>query len=141
MVPGADRMLLASEEMYRRYVACNYKLPDTEDPRLTRLGRVLRRTSLDELPQLWNVLRGEMSLVGPRPVVPDEVREYGEYARLLLRVKPGLTGAWQVSGRSAVGYPERARLDLAYVAGRSLADDLRILARTIPAVLGRRGAV
>jgi exopolysaccharide production protein ExoY len=141
MVPDADGILRTSDEMHRRYVACNYKLPEAEDPRITRLGRFLRRTSLDELPQLWNVLRGDMSLVGPRPVVPEEVREYGDYARLLLRVKPGLTGAWQVSGRSAVGYPERAHLDLYYVAARALSDDLRILARTLPAVLRRRGAV
>src|SRR5207344_35276 len=91
----------------------------TNDPRITPIGHFLRKTSLDELPQLWNVLRGDMSLVGPRPVVPDEVAMYGEYGRMLLRTKPGLTGEWQVTGRSMIPYPERARLDLEYVATRS----------------------
>jgi lipopolysaccharide/colanic/teichoic acid biosynthesis glycosyltransferase len=141
MVADADGLLRASPEVYRRYVECNYKLPEEEDPRITPLGRMLRRTSLDELPQLWNVLRGDMSLVGPRPVVPDEVAMYGDYGRMLLRVKPGLTGAWQVTGRSMIPYPERARIDLQYVAQRSLRDDLGILLRTLPAVLRRRGAL
>jgi exopolysaccharide production protein ExoY len=141
MVVDADRMLRESTELYQRYVASNYKLTDAADGRITPLGRWLRRTSLDELPQLVNVLRGEMSLVGPRPVVPEEVVEYGDYGRMLVRVKPGLTGAWQVNGRSAVGYPERAQIDLRYVAERSLAQDLGILLRTLPAVVLRRGAL
>jgi len=141
MVPDAERVLRASPEVYRRYVDFNFKLPEDEDPRITPLGRFLRKTSLDELAQLWNVLRGDMALVGPRPVVPDEVAMYGEYSRMLLRTKPGLTGEWQVTGRSMIPYPERARLDLEYVATRSLSDDLRILLLTIPAVLRRRGAI
>jgi len=141
MVADAEQILRRSPEIYRRYVAANYKLPEDEDPRITRFGRLLRRTSIDELPQLWNVLRGDMSLVGPRPVVPDEVREYGDYGGLLLRVRPGLTGAWQVAGRSLIAYPERARIDLEYVATRSVPDDVRILVRTVPAVLLRRGVV
>jgi lipopolysaccharide/colanic/teichoic acid biosynthesis glycosyltransferase len=141
MVKNAEEILRASPEIYRRYVAFNYKLPESEDPRITSLGRFLRRTSLDELPQLWNVLRGDMSLVGPRPVVPEEISEYGDYARMLLRVKPGLTGAWQVAGRSKIPYPERAHMDLHYVAARSLADDVSILLRTLPAVIRRRGAL
>jgi exopolysaccharide production protein ExoY len=141
MVGNAESWLRESPEIYRRYVDNNFKLPEDEDPRITPLGRFLRRTSLDELPQLWNVLRGDMSLVGPRPIVPEEVAMYGEYAGMLLRVKPGLTGAWQVTGRSNIPYPERARIDLRYVAGRSLRGDLRILLQTVPAVLRRRGAV
>jgi exopolysaccharide production protein ExoY len=141
MVSDADRILRRSPAIYRRYVAANYKLPEAEDPRITRLGRFLRRTSIDELPQLWNVFRGDMSLVGPRPVVPEELAEYREYDRLLLRVRPGLTGAWQVGGRSLISYPERARIDLQYVATRSVPDDVRILVRTVPAVLRRRGVV
>jgi len=141
MVPDADRILRRSPEIYRRYVAANYKLPEAEDPRITRLGLILRRTSIDELPQLWNVLRGDMSLIGPRPVVPEELAEYRDYGRLLLRVRPGLTGAWQVGGRSLISYPERARIDLNYVASRSLPDDVLILLRTVPAVLRRRGVV
>jgi lipopolysaccharide/colanic/teichoic acid biosynthesis glycosyltransferase len=141
MVPNAEAVLRASPEIYRRYVAANYKLPESEDPRITPLGRFLRRTSLDELPQLWNVLRGDMSLVGPRPVVPEELSEYGDYARMLLRRKPGLTGAWQVGGRSTIGYPERARMELRSVAVHSLPADVAILLRTVPAVLRRRGAL
>ena len=141
MILGSDDILRRSPELYQRYVASNFKLPEEEDPRITRLGRFLRKASLDELPQLWNVLRGEMSLVGPRPVVPEEVAEYGGYARLFLRVKPGLTGLWQVSGRSGIGYPERARMDLQYLGGRSLSGDLGILLRTLPAVIRMRGAL
>ena len=141
MAAGADDLLRRSPELYRIYVSSNFKLPEEIDPRITRLGRFLRRTSLDELPQLWNVLRGDMSLVGPRPIVPEELGKYGDYARMLVRVKPGLTGFWQVNGRSTVGYPERARMDLQYVAERSLHEDVQILLRTLPAVLRRRGAV
>lgn len=141
MVENAEQTLAASPEIYQRYVASNYKLPEDEDPRITPLGRFLRRTSLDELPQLWNVVHGEMSLVGPRPIVPEELAEYGDYGRLLLRVKPGLTGLWQVSGRSRIGYPERARMDLRYLGERTLGRDLQILLRTLPAVISRRGAL
>jgi lipopolysaccharide/colanic/teichoic acid biosynthesis glycosyltransferase len=140
MVANAEEVLRASPAIYQRYVAANFKLPEEEDPRITRLGRLLRRTSLDELPQLWNVLRGDMSLVGPRPIVPEEIAEYGDYGRLLQRVKPGLTGLWQVSGRCTIPYPERARMDLRYVGERSLALDLQLLLRTLPAVISRRGA-
>jgi exopolysaccharide production protein ExoY len=141
MVRDAEAVLRASPDIYQRYVASNYKLPENEDPRITPLGRFLRRTSLDELPQLWNVLRGDMGLVGPRPVVPDELAEYGEYARMLLRAKPGLTGAWQVGGRSDIPYPERARMELRYVAAHTFGGDVAILLRTLPAVLRRRGAL
>ena len=96
-----------------RYIANNYKLPKNEDPRITRFGQMLRSTSLDELPQLLNVLSGDMSLVGPRPVVPAEVDNYGDYASLFLSAKPGMTGHWQVSGRSEVSeYSKRVELDL-----------------------------
>jgi lipopolysaccharide/colanic/teichoic acid biosynthesis glycosyltransferase len=141
MVAGAEDMLRRSPELYQRYVASNFKVPAEEDRRITPLGRLLRRTSLDELPQLWNVLRGDMSLVGPRAVVPEEVAEYGGYARMLLRIRPGLTGLWQVSGRSRIGYPERARMDLQYVGQKSLRKDLQILLRTLPAVMRQRGAL
>ncbi|MGC3997195.1 MAG: sugar transferase [Anaeromyxobacter sp.] len=110
------------------------------DPRVTRVGRLLRRTSLDELPQLWNVLRGEMSLVGPRPPLPDEVRRYEPWQRRRLSVKPGLTCTWQVSGRSEVGFRRWMELDLAYIDRWSLWQDVRIVLRTIPAVLLGRGA-
>ncbi len=107
----------------------SYKL--TTDPRVTRFGQILRRTSLDELPQLFNVLRGELSLVGPRPITAEELPRYGDRAADLLQVRPGLTGHWQVSGRSQVSYPERVRLDLSYVSGWSLRGDVAILAKTV----------
>ncbi len=109
------------------------------DPRVTRLGRVLRRSSLDELPQLWNVLRGEMSLVGPRPAPPREVERYDEWHRRRLAMKPGMTGLWQVRSRFDDHIDQRATLDLAYIDGWSLALDLRILARTLPVVLAGTG--
>jgi len=110
------------------------------DPRVTRVGRVLRRTSLDELPQLWNVLRGEMSLVGPRPPLPSEVAKYEPWHHSRLAVKPGLTGLWQVSGRSLLGFDQMVRLDIAYIARWSLLLDLRILLKTVLTVLFMDGA-
>jgi exopolysaccharide biosynthesis polyprenyl glycosylphosphotransferase len=111
-----------------------------DDPRVTRIGRILRRTSLDELPQLINVLRREMSLVGPRMISPPEMELYAQFGMNLLTVKPGITGLWQVSGRSDVGYAERVRLDMYYVRNWSIWLDLQLLYQTIPAVLSRRGA-
>jgi len=110
------------------------------DTRMTRFGRLLRRSSLDELPQLWNVLRGEMSLVGPRPPIPYEVEHYPPHWFARFDVKPGLTGLWQVSGRSQVTLEEMVRLDIDYSKRRSLWLNLWILLRTVPAVLGARGA-
>jgi lipopolysaccharide/colanic/teichoic acid biosynthesis glycosyltransferase len=110
------------------------------DPRVTRVGRLLRRSSLDELPQLWNVLRGQMSLVGPRPAIPYEVEHYPPHWFARFAVKPGVTGLWQVSGRSEVTLEEMVRLDVEYARRRSLSLNLWILLRTVPAVLGARGA-
>ena len=110
------------------------------DPRVTRPGRLIRRFSLDELPQLWNVVRGEMSLVGPRPPLPHEVARYEDDMRRRLRVRPGMTGLWQVSGRSDLSWDETVRLDLYYVDNWSMVQDLNILVRTVSAVLGSRGA-
>ena len=110
------------------------------DPRVTRAGAFLRRTSLDELPQLWNVLKGEMSLVGPRPIVDNEVARYGEVFDLYTRVKPGITGLWQVSGRNDVSYPQRVEMDRYYICNWSVWFDLWILAKTVPVVLQRNGA-
>ena len=112
-----------------------------KDPRITRLGAVLRRSSLDELPQLFNVLKGEMSLVGPRPVTRHEWDSfYGENAPFIFRSRPGLTGVWQVSGRSLLPYRQRIKLDLAYATDCRLTTDLGILVRTIPTVLRGHGA-
>jgi lipopolysaccharide/colanic/teichoic acid biosynthesis glycosyltransferase len=109
------------------------------DDRITRVGAFLRRYSLDELPNLWNVLRGDMSIVGPRPTLPVQVRQYTERQRGRLAVKPGITGWAQVNGRAALPWPERIELDLWYVEHRSLALDLKILARTVRMVLGGQG--
>lgn len=115
-----------------------FKLKD--DPRRTRVGRLIRRMSLDELPQLYNVLRGEMSLVGPRPAVPSEVENYEDWQRKRLEVRPGLTGLWQVMGRSELPFEEMVMLDIYYIENWSLSLDLKILLRTIPTVLSGRGA-
>jgi lipopolysaccharide/colanic/teichoic acid biosynthesis glycosyltransferase len=132
--------LLRDPALYDEYVRNHFKMPEDRDPRITRVGRWLRRTSLDELPQLVNVLWGDMSLVGPRPIVPAEIRHFGAGASLLLSLKPGMTGAWAVSGRSQVGYPDRALLELAYIRTWSIVRDVGILLRTVPTVLRRRGA-
>ncbi len=110
------------------------------DPRVTRIGQMLRSTSIDELPQFINVLKGDMSLVGPRPPLPEEAEKYEVWQRKRLDVKPGITCLWQISGRSRLGFDEWMRLDLEYIRRQSLATDLRILARTVPAVLSREGA-
>src|SRR5262245_22311695 len=112
----------------------------SRDPRVTVVGRFLRTTSLDELPQLWNVLRGDMSLVGPRPPIPDEVSHYQPWQMRRLDVRPGLTCLWQIMRRSRIGFEEWMRLDLEYIQRRSFRLDFRILLRTIPAVISREGA-
>ena len=122
----------AAKEWHR-----DFKLRD--DPRVTRLGRFLRRSSLDELPQLWNIFLGEMSFVGPRPIVTEELKYYGDAASRCFSVRPGVTGLWQVSGRNEVSYADRVQMDLAYVSNISLPRDLSILVRTIGAVLKRTG--
>ena len=110
------------------------------DPRLTGIGRLLRKTSLDELPQVWNIIRGDMSLVGPRPIVAKELDRYGANASLYLAVKPGLTGLWQTSGRNDTTYDQRVQLDAEYVRTWSVAKDLQIVVNTVPAVVRGAGA-
>ncbi len=137
-------MVVNAEEMKDKLMHLNelegpvFKI--SEDPRITRVGRFLRRTSLDELPQLINVLRGEMSLVGPRPPLPGEVKNYESWQRERLAVCPGLTCLWQVSGRNHIGFTEWVRLDIEYIRRQSLGLDVKILARTLPAVISRKGA-
>jgi lipopolysaccharide/colanic/teichoic acid biosynthesis glycosyltransferase len=141
MVADADeslhRILRASsaltEEFERHFKLCR-------DPRVTRVGRVLRRISLDELPQFWNVLKGEMSVVGPRPPIPAEVKQYKRWQRRRLSVKPGITCTWQVSGRNNVDFDRWMELDLEYIDNWSLWGDVRICLQTIPAVIAARGA-
>jgi lipopolysaccharide/colanic/teichoic acid biosynthesis glycosyltransferase len=141
MVPDAEallqRMLTKDAEMreeYRKY----HKL--RRDPRVTRVGRFLRKTSLDELPQLWNVLLGEMSLVGPRPYLPQESADIGASQSEILRVTPGITGPWQVAGRNDASFTERVRTDVYYVRDWSLWLDLVLLARTVQCLLVNRDA-
>lgn len=140
MVVNADEKLKQNKVLYQKYIKNNYKLEQDEDPRITMLGKFLRKTSLDELPQFINVLKGEMSLVGPRPIVEEELKEYKDKRNDFLSVKPGMTGYWQVSGRSNVGYPERVNLELYYVYNSSLILDLKIIIKTILLVLLRKGA-
>jgi lipopolysaccharide/colanic/teichoic acid biosynthesis glycosyltransferase len=140
MCAGAEALLDGDPALRAEYLANGFKLPTHADRRVTTLGRVLRTTSLDELPQFWNVLRGEMSLVGPRPIVPDELAHYGPNHAVLCSVRPGVTGAWAVGGRSRIGYPERATIELDYVRGWSLRRDFRILLRTVGVVVQRHGA-
>ena len=140
MVMDAERKLKENHILYQKYVMNNYKLEPNEDLRITKFGRFIRKTSLDEFPQFINVLKGEMSLVGPRPVVDEELREYENKADDLLSVKPGLTGYWQASGRSEVGYPERVEIELYYVFNKSLLLDINILCKTVIQVIFRKGA-
>ncbi len=136
MVPNAEQLL----EMLRELNEADGPLfKIRRDPRVTRVGRILRAFSLDELPQLWNVLRNEMSIVGPRPALPSEVRAWAPELHARLRVKPGLTGMWQVNGRSDIPFQEYVRLDLYYVDNWSLWTDLAIVAKTIPALVLRKG--
>jgi Undecaprenyl-phosphate galactose phosphotransferase WbaP len=141
MVCDADRVLDdclgRNPDLREQWCHC-HKL--ARDPRITRIGRYLRRMSLDELPQVWNVVRGQMSLVGPRPIIQQEVRRYADHFDLYTRVRPGITGLWQVSGRNDLSYPERIRLDVYYVQNWSLWLDLHLLASTVRAVIGGRGA-
>ena len=141
MIRDADQALaalLANDPSARAEWEARHKLKN--DPRITPIGAVLRKTSVDEFPQLFNVVRGEMSLVGPRPIVQDEIRFYGKVIEDYCRVRPGLTGLWQTSGRSDTSYATRVRLDQEYVKQQSLMGDLLILVKTIPVVLKMRGS-
>lgn len=141
MVRNADEVLQKHLELHPELALewlRNHKLKD--DPRVTRVGKFLRKRSLDELPQLWNILRGDMSLVGPRPIVPEEASKYGPNFRMYTLVKPGLTGLWQVSGRNDTSYRKRVSLDVDYIRRWTLWLDLRILLRTVRVVLGGHGA-
>lgn len=141
MVQNADQILQTylenSPELKNEWLA-THKLK--QDPRVTRIGAILRKLSLDELPQLWNIIIGDMSLVGPRPIVDAEVEKYGKCFDLYIKVRPGLTGLWQVSGRNDTTYERRVELDEYYVLNRSLKLDLQILWKTVFVVLKKDGA-
>lgn len=133
MVTNAEELL---KELESKNEASGYMFKIKNDPRITRVGRIIRKTSIDELPQLFNVLKGDMSLVGPRPPIIREVVKYDAWHKLRLSVKPGLTGLWQVSGRSSIGFEEMVRLDLKYIRERSFWYDIKIIFMTIPVLLG-----
>lgn len=137
MVKNAEEVLRSHPDLMEEYRR-TYKI--SRDPRVSKLGRLLRKTTLDELPQLLNVLAGEMSLVGPRPIVPDEIEKYGEWSFVYLAMKPGCAGLWQCSGRSQTEYPDRVKLDIEYFEHASIRYDLWILARTTFDVVRCRGA-
>lgn len=142
----ADEYLKTQPHLFKKYKESGYKL--SQDPRLTRLGPFLRKSSIDELPQLVNILKGEMSLVGPRAYLPDELEEQQKVypatkplVKTLLTAKPGLTGFWQVSGRSQIPFDRRIEMDVEYIKKRSILYDFYIMFRTIPALISGRGAV
>jgi len=148
MYPNAHEMLKKDPKLYDKYVKNNYKLSSDEDPRLIKGGVFLRKSSIDELPQFFNVLKGEMSLVGYRAYYPDEIEEQvkrfpeaKKYMSQVMKVKPGITGLWQVSGRSDIGFVDRVRLDAKYAKNVSLLYDLRIVLKTPYVVLLGKGAV
>jgi lipopolysaccharide/colanic/teichoic acid biosynthesis glycosyltransferase len=138
MVVDAEARLEAIRARNQHGATITFKMQD--DPRITRIGKVLRRFSMDELPQLWCVFRGDMSLVGPRPALPKEVARYDLSARRRLNAIPGLTCVWQVSGRSNLAFPIQCEMDIAYIRQQSLRYDIELLARTIPAVVSGKGA-
>lgn len=140
MVVGATDILLNNHELYAKFVANGYKLPTEEDPRITKFGAFLRKTSIDELPQFLNVLLGDMTIIGPRPVVENELKEYGDDVDILLSVKPGATGLWQATGRSEIQYPERADLEIEYAQNANLWFDFKIMFMTVGAVISGKGA-
>jgi exopolysaccharide biosynthesis polyprenyl glycosylphosphotransferase len=137
MAIDGEEILAGNQELLEE-LAMNHKIKN--DPRITRVGHLLRKYSLDELPQLFNVLRGEMSIVGPRMISPIEISKYARWGTNLLTVRPGITGLWQVSGRSDISYEERVRMDMYYIRNWSIWLDVQLLMRTIPAVFTRKGA-
>ena len=139
-------MVSNSEEVFRNFTKeqkeefeKNFKLDD--DPRITKVGNFLRKTSLDELPQLLNIIKGDMSVVGPRPIVKAEVEKYGVYADKMFSIKPGLTGFWQANGRSDTTYEERVQMDMYYIDNRSFLLDIKIILKTVVSVIKKEGAV
>ncbi len=146
MVPNAQEVLKKNPRLFEEYKKNSYKIQN--DPRITSVGKVLRRYSIDELPQLFNILRGEMSVVGPRAYYPFELEEQQqkypnsrEFVKIILSAKPGLTGVWQVSGRSDINFDKRVEMDAQYVQRRSVLYDIYLIIKTIPAVLSGKGAI
>lgn len=137
MVHNAEELL---EQLLSRNEVSGAMFKMKNDPRVTKIGRLIRKTSLDELPQLWNVVRGDMSLVGPRPPLPREVEEYSLYDKQRLHVTPGCTGLWQVSGRNSVGFEEMVEMDLEYIRKRKYWYDIKIILKTVKLLFGAKDA-
>ncbi|KJW11735.1 multidrug MFS transporter [Levilactobacillus spicheri] len=138
MIVDADKKLYSNPELYKKYVNNNFKLEPQDDPRITKIGKLIRRTSIDEIPQFINIIKGDMSLIGPRPVIEKELVEYDE--KKLLSVKPGAMGLWQASGRSNVGYPKRAEIEMHYIDEAGLWVDCKIMVKNIKNIFNRNGA-
>lgn len=139
MVINAEELIKSfTPEQMQEYKE-NYKL--TNDPRITKIGKFLRKTSLDELPQLLNIIKGELSIIGPRPVVTDELEKYGANTKKFLSVTPGLTGYWAANGRSCTTYEQRMQMELYYIDNLSLKMDIKVFFKTIEAVIKREGAI
>ena len=139
MVTNAEDLIKQFTPEQKAEYERNFKLED--DPRVTKVGKFMRRTSLDELPQLFNILKGDISIVGPRPVMEVETEIYGNYRDMLLSVKPGLTGFWAANGRSCTTYTRRRAMEICYIKNRSVCFDLKIILKTIPSVFKGEGAV
>ncbi|KRL76580.1 sugar transferase [Ligilactobacillus equi] len=140
MVVDAEERLRKNKELHSLYVKNSYKLPPDKDPRITKFGRFIRKSSLDEIPQFLNILKGDMTLIGPRPVVEEELKEYGDRVDEFLSVTPGAMGYWQASGRSEIAYPKRCEVELYYVRNASFWFDIKILTKNIISIFKTNGA-
>ncbi|RVU70935.1 MULTISPECIES: sugar transferase [Lactobacillus] len=140
MVYQADKILQSNPKLYKKYVDNGFKLPEGEDPRITKIGAFIRKTSLDEIPQFLNIILGEMTLVGPRPIIKKEMVEYGNRINEFLSVKPGALGLWQASGRANIGYPERCDIELRYIEHASFWYDTKIFFACCISILKKDGA-
>lgn len=151
MVIGAHDLLHLDpryKELFKKYQRNSYKLSIDEDPRITKIGKFIRKSSIDELPQLFNILKGEMSLVGPRAYYPSELEEQqkkypetGKFVKIILNSKPGLTGVWQTSGRSDINFDKRVQMDADYTEKKSILYDIGLLLQTVPAVIFSKGVI
>jgi len=138
MVVNAEEKLYENKPLYAKYVKNNYKLKPEDDPRITKFGKFLRKSSIDEIPQFINILKGDMSLVGPRPVIEQELKEYDRSK--LLSVKPGAMGLWQAVGRSKIGYPERANIEMVYIDKACFSFDIKIIFGNLTNIFKGKGA-